>query len=239
MFFRYGDFTHPAGEVNLTRFNIRGLFGPRGQRLKTVYTMFLDGEICADGPAAITTRIAELVEVYSHNYRDAGLYLDDGTLTPHHLQSNRFDCISGVKVIQRSWPEGGPTEYATGRKYSITLEAEFDDADSQVVEWQEQVAVVGNCGPRIEVVEVSQGPPLLQLLNQRTAQRIIQSGSSIGYEGYVESFGPLYPTFEHVDQQLIRRGTPKAQGRGYRFFPLQWTYYHSLAIPQTPLPTIR
>lgn len=239
MYFRYGSYTHPAGEVNLARYLVREKKSNRGRRISLIHTMFLEGEICAYGQAAITARIEQLIDTYSVNYQDAALYQDDGQPTPHSLFNGRPDCISGVRVVQRSWPKGDGAEYATGRTFSITIEAEFDAAESQIIAYEESITIVGNCGPRIEVVELATGAPVLQVLNQKTAQRIIQSGSSIGYGGYVLPFGSLYPTFEHVDRRIEKPGTPAFQGQGYRYYPFQWTYFHSLAIPQTPIPTPR
>lgn len=232
---KYGSYEHPAAEVNLAKMDIAYRHGPRGVRMERVDTIHLYGQFCEDTTAEVLTRIDELIQAYSFDYLDAGLYLDDGTLTRHKLVNS--DSISGVRVIRRSW-DGGPDELATTRTFDIVLQAVYPDAGESIIEWSETVETIGTCGPRFDIVETYNGP-FAQLVAQSTAQRIIQSGSAVGYQGYVSFPAPLYPANEHVDRRSLRRGSGKARGRAATFFPCSWTYFFSLGSPQSPLPITR
>lgn len=237
-YFAYGSFRHEAGQVNLTRMNIAYKHSPRGRRLSRVMTMFLQGEICGDSQSSLTTQINQLISAYSVDYQNAGLYLDDGSLSPHQLPNDTPECISGVRVMQRSWPKGGPSEYATARTFSVTLQAEYADFESDLVQWEETLEYIGNCGPRYEILETYDGPYSL-LTATRTAQRIIQSGSAVGFRGYVLPPGSLFPLNEHQDRRRVKVGSPKYVGRGFAYYPTAWSYYHTMGSPVEAYPNIR
>lgn len=241
MYFKVGGYQHPDGEVDLVRMDVRHRLSPRGKRMSIVYTMFLKGEFCTTGgQSAVNDRIGELIAAYDVPFvTSAGLYMDDGTPTHHYLTSSDPACISGVRVVQRSWPEGGPDEFVNGRTFSATLEAEYLDVESQLLAWEESVEIHGTCGPRVEVVELETGPPILQLVNERTAQRIIQTGQALGFSVHVLPPGPLFPSLEHVDRRREKWGSGTNRGQAATHYPTAWTYVMSTAIPQSPIPQTR
>lgn len=224
MLFRYGNFSHDDGQINLTRMDIRYKRSPRGKRISRINTLHLQGEICQTTQALITSKIEELISVYSNDYQNCGLYQDDGTVTPHALTNDSPDCLSGVRVVERSWPKGGPAEYATARTFHITLEAEYLDVEDNLVDWQETLEFRGNTGPRVVVEETYFGPRSY-VAALKTSQKIIQSGRAIGMSGYVMPPGALFPQFEHVDQRYVRLGSGINQGRQAAYFSTFFTYY--------------
>lgn len=232
-YFVYGAHQHPANEVNLTRVDIRHRLSPRGRRLSRIVTMFLWGEL-QDTGAALLTKIGELNDAYRVDYADAGLYLDDGTLTPHRLTNS--NSLSGVKVLHQSWPKGDHAELATKRCFSVTLQAEYANVDDQIVRWSETIQGVGNCGPRWELVPTWFGAIKFDVAIA-TVQRLVQYGNSIGFQGYAEPFGPLYPAYEHQDQREMERGSPTCAGFQYVNFPMRWAYFMEVPAPADPLPT--
>lgn len=236
--FRYGSYTHPAGEVNLTRMNVRHRLSPRGRRLSTIYTMYLQGEICAGSQSTISQRIDELIAAYSVDYQDAALLDNSGNPTRHGLTNDDPFCISGVRVLERSWPKGGPAEYATARTFSVTLEAEYADVESPLVAWQETLRFIGDCGPRFDVIETWGGPyPYISTLS--TAQRIVQSGVAVGFNAHVDPPGSLFPDIEHRDRRDIELDGGKNQGRLNCYFQTRWTYYHTSGVARAGLPNMR
>jgi hypothetical protein len=233
---KYGSYAHPPSEVNLAKMSISYQLSPRGRRMERIDTLHLYGQFCEDSQADVLTRIDELINAYSFDYVDAGLYLDDGvTLTKHKLVN--ADSVSGVRVLHRSW-DGSPEELATTRTFDIVLQATYPDTETQLVAWQETVEILGTTGPRYDIVDTYFGPLAIQTA-AATAQRIVQSGSSVGYSGYVLPPPPLYPTFEHVDRRTVKLGSGKSRGKTATHYPSSWTYYFTLASAQTPVPETR
>jgi hypothetical protein len=237
-YFVYGGTQFDSGVVNLTRMNIRYRHSKRGKRISRIDTLFLQGEICEDGESAVLTEINNLATTFNTDYQNARLYLDDGTPTPHGLTNDSPFCMTGVRVIERSWPKGGPEELANMRTWHVTLEAEYADCESQILEWSETLEFIGTTGPRYEVVETYFGP-YANLECLRTSQRIIQSGSALGYSANVLPPGPLFPQNEHVDRRVEKVGSGQCLGNQYAYFPTYWTYYFSSATPLYGLPITR
>ena len=227
MYCKYGNYQHPANEVNLARLDVRARYSPRLLKTSLIFTMYAEGELLADGQSAINSRIGELINAYSVDGQDFGLYQDDGTPTHHLMRSNDPASITGVRVINRSWPQGDAAEFAVKRTFAITLQAEYTAADSQLFQWEESVELIGNCGPRFDVVETYDGP-IVQQLALRTSMKIIQSGSAIGYGGYIMWPGSLLPSYEHQELRRVGRGSGKRQGQQILFFPSHWLYTHTL-----------
>jgi hypothetical protein len=238
MFARYGNFQHPANEVNIARMDVRARYSPRLLRTSLIFTIYLEGELLADTQATINDKIVALANAYSVDGLDFGFYRDDGTVTSHRLPSNDPASITGVRVINRSWPQGDAAEFAVKRTFAITLQAEYTSADSQLWAWQESVEFIGNCGPRFEVIETYEGP-IVQQLALRTSMKIIQSGSAIGYAGYVMPPGPLLPGIEHQEQRRVSLGSAKRQGRLALFYPSSWVYTHTAGLYTETFPVTR
>ena len=231
----YGGFQHNDGEVDLTQMTIRYNQSPRGRRKSKTITMNLKGELYGTG-TTLLGYIDSLINAYANDYQDWALYYDSSTITRHRLQ-NDSSCVSGVKVLYRSW-DGGPEQLATVRSYSIVLQAEYAEADSQLLHWEETLMLRGNCGPRVEVVDTIDGPVDLQLL-PATSQRIVQRGRALGYLGYVLPPGPIFPAIEHQDQRIVEYGAPRFAGLLFTDYPSEWTYYMTSGVPQEAVPIPR
>lgn len=237
--FRYRTLTHPDHEVELVRFYRRASFSKRGVRDKVTIGMFLKGWVVANPQSSITARIQEVEDAYSYDGGDAVLLLDDGSESPHSLKSSHPTNISGVRVLDFQWVTENPAEYATNRTFTVQLEADYADIVSQIIFWYEQLEFIGNGGPRYELVEFPLGTPLPYRVCEFTKQTIIQSGKSLGYFGYVEPFGSLWPDSLHQDKVRIVRGTPEFNGKLYTNYPMQWTFPHSRSVPTDGTPSLR
>jgi hypothetical protein len=235
-FMRYGSYDFGAGECDMVRMTVRHRRSPRGLRLSKIIRLDLRFEICAEG-ATLLSRIDGIIAAFSLDYQDAVLMYDASTPTRHALSNTDPTCISGVRVVHRSW-DGGPDQLATVRTGVVSLEAEYSDAESQLVEWQETLEFRGTTGPRVEIVETYDGP-IAQVTALRTAQHIVQSGSAVGYLGYVLPPGPLFPAIEHLDRRTEKYGSGSQQGQGAAYYPSSWTYYFTSAVPQSAVPTTR
>ncbi len=240
-YWAYGAYNHPAGEINVVNLTVRNVHSGRGQQKHVLFTYHLRGEICnASTTAEITARLIELEQVYSVEGQNCGLFIDASTPTAHILRNDHPNNISGNRVIQRpSYPEGGAVEYATGRVYTIVIQAVFASPESQILEYNERIQYVGDGGPLVDVRNMVRGAPRLYPRCERTAQRIIQSGNSVGFNGYVEPLGPIFPSYEHRDQQTWIYGTPEFKGQQYSEYPMQWAFYMSSpvgnAVPPLPI----
>lgn len=232
--FQYGGYVHPDFEVNLANYTVQTRISPRGKMLSRIYRLHLEGEVLGES-SEITTRLNGILTAYYQQNQDAKFYVN-GALTPHYAFNS--NSISGVKVMGISHPVADAAEYAVKRTIHIDLQSEQEDPESQLVDWQETVRWVGNTGPREEWF---QGliRPRKQRLCLATVQQIIQSGSSIGWAGYVLPPGPLLPLSEHQEQRQVELGTPKSFGQALRLYPCQWTYTHAMSNYTEISPNIR
>lgn len=240
MYFQYGDYIHPAGEVNLVRFDVHMRPSPRNMRASTVFRMHLEGMFRGDTQAEIHARVTALVNAYATDYHDATLYHDDGTPTQYQLLDSHPAAITGVRVIERSWPRGGPVEYATQRTFSVTLESELDESPStsQCLDWHEELKFVGNTGPLWEMVRFPHIKPRRVDICDFTEMRITQRGYSLGSVGYILPFGALWPDWEHKDQRVLIPTTPKFQGKAHRYYRMDWAYFMELPDYTEGTPTL-
>lgn len=237
MFIRIGTHDHPVNEVNTRSFQVRRRYSRRGKRISVIMRLHLEGELQYDGPSALTAAMIELINAYRDDYKDVGLYENNGTPTPHRLL-NSSTCISGVKILQHSWPRGDATQYANSRFFAITAQAEYADVESSLIEWREEIKFKGNCGPQWDYEETVNGlfPTVLKPV---TKQTIIQSGYAVGFDAYVVPPGPRFPAIEHQDLREITPMSGEQQGLRACFFPIAWTYYFSSAFPLGGFPITR
>lgn len=236
-FYKYGAYQFEAGECDLLRTNVINKLSPRGNRLMREVTHFIRATIIADTQADLSARIAEIQNAFSFDYQDAGLWLDSTTPSQHLLTNDAF-CVSGVRVLQRSFPEGGGDEYVTARTFSATIQAVYDDADSQYVEWHEDLQFTGTCGPTFEWIDGWFGPVLSQTA-ESSVQTIIQRGHGVAYGAILVPPGPLFPSYEHLEKRTITYGSPRFLGNQFRFYPTSWTYVFSSNVPLSGFPNQR
>lgn len=239
--FQYGNYRHQANEVNLIRMEKANIISPRGKRLMTVQRMMVEIVVQATSAAALTTRINEIITAYETDYWNAQLYSDDtGTIqTPHRL-TNSTDCISGVKVIRGPvWDRADGGEYAVKRTASVTLEATYDEAESDLVFWHEKVRIIGTGGPDFAVMTPFSGPISFPL-SEATPQRIIQSGEAIGFIAPVAPPGPSFSNVVvHASECEEDSDSGKNLGTQTRFFPSSWNYVMTSLSPTSGAPISR
>ena len=239
MFYRYGSFEFEDGECDLLRTNVIMQPSPRGNRMVREVTHYIRALVIEDTLELLSARIAAIQSAFDLDYQNAGLYIDSNTPSQHLLLNDDPLNISGTKVIQRSFPEGGGDEYSTARTFQATIQAVYDDAIDGLVEYQESLQFVGTGGP---VWEYDNGffEPIYSLIADSSTQTIIQKGRAVGYGAYLLPPGPKYPAFEHQDRRVELYETPTFMGRQYRLYPSSWMYVHS--VPQRksgyPNPTI-
>lgn len=242
----WGNYQFRDNEVTMATFSVRPKYNSRRRKESVVYQAHLHGEIlindtgvtsAAQLQAAQHARISEIVDAFADNGKDLLFLHDDGTPTRHSLISN--DSISGTQVMHRSWPKGDQDEYATCRTFYIIIQAEYLESETQLSEYFETLRFVSTGGPRVVAIDTAYGPPILQTVNLRTHQQVIQSGRAVGLTGYPLPYAiPIFPDYEHVDRRDVIVGTPQHNANGFTHYPLQWTFYFSLptGVSAVPIP---
>jgi hypothetical protein len=118
---------------------------------------------------------------------------------------------------------------------SVTLQAEYDDVEDNIVQWKEKIVYIGNCGPQFTDVQTFFG-----VITVRTAlatpQRIIQSGTAIGWQGYVSPPGPYLPNLERPHVRRVELEGGQNMGLQARLYGTSWTYTMVATQPQTIFP---
>jgi len=217
----YRGHTHTDGEVNLVNVSIRTQYSARNRRLTETRTMQLQGELIYDGPSAIVAKANAVMAAYSQDGGDF-TYTVGGVLA--HSLLNSANCISGVRVVHRSFPSGGPEQLATTRSFSVTLQATYDVSTDDIVSWRESVELTGNGAPLIVIANTIFGP-VVDVLSASTAHFYRQSGTAVGFSGYPAPPGPLDPDWELGHRRSITRTSGVQQGTGIRYYTTSWAYY--------------
>lgn len=228
MYLKYGNYQHEAGETTLRGIVSESLSSEHGIVYAIRERWDIEGRLqisdqgtAAANQAAMTTAIDALVEAYSQNGRDIGLYTDAGVLTSHSMKSSATR--SGVRVVQPpSFPDGRGAEYSTYRTYTLAVEAEFTPSGGgTLVSWSETISFQGTGGPRWGYLEPINGPPQQQMFSQTSTQWAYQRGRAVNRGDFSPVPSPRWPTQEHGDLRDIQFEVP-ADNSGRRI--TTWSY---------------
>jgi len=243
MYFQYGGYRHDDGEVNLS-LSKRVIRNARGFGAYTTWTMQVEGVLIAEGQTAgelqtsIRQQVAAVESAYSRDGLDAGLFHDDGTPSAHYLDSSAS--LGGVRLTGIEFDKDNRDgQYATGRSYRITLEADFPNPTVTLQQWHESLRFIGTGGPRFLHVPTLSGLPQKQLVHQRTVVRCTQSGMAIGLRGYPLPPPPIFPAAELVDRREFTRDSPRNLHGAFIDWPIHWTYHFETAGPLVGVPNRR
>ena len=235
MYFKYGSYQHADSTVDLTQMSAQRMHSPRNRLVFTRWTMYVEGHFCVSGQDNIRTTIQNFEYAYRDDWEDAGLYHDDGTPSAHVLTN--ANSINGVRVLRVTYPRN-EAEYATGRSFQITFQADYMNIEDEIYSFEETLQFLGECGPSWQFVPVSVGEPIFQINHQWTPQRIIQSGSAVGWQAPPLIPGQLLPLeLEHVDLRITTRGS--AQKIGVHkdvMYPMRYRYVYSSTVPMNRFP---
>jgi len=236
MYFKYGTYQHPPNTVDLTMISQQRMHSPRNRITFNRWTLAVQGHFCVSGQSSIKAQLEEFEAAYRDDWQDVGLYHDDGTVSQHWL-SNAAS-INGVRIMGRSYPSG-EAEYASGRTFTITFQADYLDLDennqmeSEIWDFQESMNFFGGTGPNIELVRTYVGSPRIVTNSLYTVQRIVQQGSVTGVRGLPRI---PYPRVDHgmvyhSDQSSVSRGSAEMRGvHKSLLYPARWRYVYSSAV---------
>jgi hypothetical protein len=222
----YAGYTFADNEVNLVSVQRRLRLSPRGKKLIATYTMRCSGELIYSSTDTIITKI-QAVENALKQEGDF-TYTVGGTLA--HSLRNSGDCISGVKVIDYSFPTGDAAQLATTRTFAFTVQASYNVAADNIVSWQESIEVTGTGGPLWVVVNTvagiqTSGGPLAFFLAPATAQYYHQYGHAIGFSDYPVPTPPINSQIEFGYRRRITNTSGVNQGTQIKFYKTSWSYY--------------
>jgi hypothetical protein len=236
MIFQYGNYTHADNEVSLS-VSKRAVLSGRGYRKCTRVVFGISGQLIATDTPTLTTKMATLENAYYYHDLNAGLYYSAGGLTAHSL--NVANTLGGVRSSGVKWGDGNGTEYVTRRTYSITLEADLNDGESNILEFRESISITGTGGPRFVLLETLEDQPQYQVTVQQTIVHATQSGSALGLLGYVDFPSPIWPDAVKQDLMNQARTGPAIWRRGAWEYPCSWSYQFESNQALSGTPTTR
>lgn len=223
-------------------------FDNRGRARIASYRANIEGEVIADGAAAIDSRITAIDTAFSLSGQSMSLLIPPSTAT--HIGLDNTTSLSGVRIRSVSVPQkDGNGDYATGLTFRMALEADYllSPGDS-LTSYSETITYIGDGGARTQVVEVIEGAPVRQYTTEQSPVTIIQAGEAIGILDYPDANPALLPLLiDRPDGLQITRGTPRMINGAYIDFPCRWQYRMTLSadefataqLPLFPTPITR
>lgn len=241
--FYWGDYVHPPGEVQPARIHSRALRNSRNQKWATEHRMIIQGEFLnADGTpldqSQISDRIEELEYEYSQDYRDCG-FLIGNVRTPHWIRNRHPRNLSGNIVVEKSWDNRLPIEYATTRSFWIVIQATFLEVTSGVIDFGETVSRFGGGGPDWKLYNTVTGPERVDI-TPLTKVTHVQRGFVVGAVNQISPPPPIWPLELKSKLTQIVYSNPVYSGspliRSPHSFRTDYTYHFERlgATPFTP-----
>lgn len=216
----WAGYTFQDNEVNLVTLSKQKQYSPRRKRIQEIVTARCQGQILADTMATFTSRITEIENALKNDYGNF-TYTIGGT--QGHALLNDSSCVSGTKIIQRDFPHGDGSEFATRRTFSFTVQGTYDSAEDDLVSWQESIEVIGTGGPKFVILETVDRPYAMYVSNA-SVQYFQQSGMAVGYASHPSFPGPNGAGLEFLDRRRETRMSGRQLGNGIRFYPIRWNY---------------
>ena len=234
MFFKYGNYSHEAGEVAATALTKAAVYDSAGNLLGYSHTWQLKGRIHAASASALTAAIQAMEAAYAVQGQDAGFWLDAATPSAHYMRS--ADMVGGVKVTKPpSYGDDAPGQYTTYRDYTIELSAttappEGSGGGGTATQWNETVTFYGG-GPVYTWLVCRDAPPQRQLTTMQTTWRASQSGEAVSSMGsYPMPPAPRWPSYCHTERTEIIYHAVRMVGKlpQYR---TTWKYEFEADVP--------
>jgi hypothetical protein len=220
--FRYGSYSHPDGEVNLTSMTKHPNYTTRGKSSSKTVRMIGMGHICSADQSALKARISEIYEAYKYNGFSGGL-VD----TPHWI--NAAETMGGTRVVAVDFPVGAPGEMATGRTFRVILEADIPAIEDEILWFTQSMTHIGTGGVRFVLVPTRTGFPFPMYITNRTPMVVIQQGQALGMDAWVAPPLPFWASFERLEDRRITYSSPRRiLKNGAYEYPSAWSYVFEL-----------
>lgn len=211
-----------------------------GRPLTYITRLDVGGWLEGDGQAALSLEEDALRQALAVPYLDFKFLTDAGAVSATGLLNS--ESLTGVRVVDGPHFTGTDgAEYATIRKFDFAVEAEFliPNTANAVVSFTEQVTIVGDGGPMKRMrVPINATFLVRQQLSLRSIVRATQSGSAVGFSKYPTPPKPLWPAYLLNDQSQVTRTAPKANGRAFSDYAVQWNYTFESDKPLVGVPNL-
>jgi uncharacterized protein (UPF0333 family) len=240
MYLTWGGASFAVNSCNVAARVRISAFSDYGLPLRYLAQFSVDGDFAADGQAACSAAEATLRAILLVPYQTLSLRTDSGAATATTLSDPRS--FSGVVV------KDGPnftgrdgSEYATGRTFEFTAEAEYmiASAANAVVSWQEQVTITGTGGPVFRRRQPLTGRAIPQRGSEFSIVRATQSGTAVGHTRRPTPPRPLWGRgYELEDQRQVSPASPRRTANNFHDFGISWSYQFESELPLVGLPSL-
>ena len=256
--YKYGAYTHETGSVTDFVWEHIPNITKRGQRDIALYRVTLRGMfLCTTGDdwTDIRDKISTFQNAYNNpttpyfnNDLKFALVNPDGTDSKYVLDPATDPWILKGPYLKRViYPTGTIEEMVAKREWEVVLECLRLEPESEIIHYEETIRHFGNCA-KSWVAQLTQGVVRSYRTHPATTQMIVQSGNSVGLEGYylpgwnafMVTLGiPVLDTsYEHEERRVetlgkpLRFQIPRIAGRNkFLYYPAEWTYVFESQIP--------
>lgn len=217
LIFKYGNYSHLPGEVYPQRLEVRPLISEDGVRWATDYRMQVGGSFVNQVPeldaAGVNTKIDEVEQAYQNDYQDALFLFNDGTTqTQHRLFNNDPFNLSGNRVINFTWDNRFPTEFANTRSFSVTIGARYLTNYWDILYFHETTTRIGDGGPMWRMYNTWAGDPEKEFITTQSKVTHVQSGIVIGLYDWPLPPAPYWPDEEMTWRRKVTQVSPRFHG---------------------------
>lgn len=237
----FGTHTHEEDEVGI-KITSSVQFDSFGRPAIVIERWMIVGALRGNDLAA---KITALENAYHTNGgqegKDAVFTATAGT---HTLVSG--GSYRGVRCVQFGY-QNGPwkmrTELSNRRTFYAVLQAEYFNVDGPIYAFRESIRTRGNGSAKWGYMPSLADVPEYQVHQSNTPMFIIQRGTIVGRDGYIDKPDPVLPLIVHGDQNEEGRDTPSIKlnvdARKDEMFSGSYTYVMESATAVTvPDPTV-
>jgi len=231
MYVKYGSFQFDPWEVGLS---VRSEFvhSRRGFKQFQKVQYNLDGELCINsGQYDITTRLNQIINAFSTDDQDIGLYHDNNSPSTHFMSTNTNN-LTGNQVLYSDFPVTEKGEYTSGRKFQLSIGALLYDPESLLIDHFDSLRRVSNAGPHWMWKSNPDRPTWgfwPEMVYPATMQTIVHSGYRVSMGAAPLPVVPLYsPPFELNTRRIVDYKSPVRHPKGYSEYRVDWTYIYQL-----------
>lgn len=226
----------------------------RGQNYQVeaiVKTLDFSFTIHGASQTAVHDRYLQVVQAIRGDGYDVGFYLDNGNPSAIFLQSSTSTTGVMVTKFPQPEPDVAGADYATSLKGSLSVMAEYlpqqlgfiapGGGAPAISDYEEELAIEGNGGPRVALQEYDVGDPTSYILCDKTYVFATQSGAlSVLTETPTASYFPNPPLWPNllINESEATRQRVRRRGKAWEL-TLNWNYRFQSVGPLFGTPTLR
>lgn len=210
-----------------------------GRPLRYLTRCSLEGWLEGDTQAGLSDAEAALRLALLRPYQDLRLLTDSGATTSVSLINSQS--ISGVRVLAFDFPGDTGAEFATLRRFTAEVEAEFliPGTENVILSFAEHLSFTGNGGPDVVLRVPINTPDIVeQVVTPATPFYAVQQGQAVGHTRRPNPQPPKFPLAKEIGKQRqIGEFGPKRIGLGLVEFGVSWSYSFQSVSPLVEHPT--